>query len=330
MFAVSDNLKGALAMMAAMAGFTLGDSAIKSIGTALPFFETIFLRGILATLPLAVLVWWTGHFGAGLARRDWFLMMVRMAAEAVGTWFFINALYRVELGTLTAILQSLPLTVTLAAALFLGEPVGWRRMLAIMVGFVGVLIIIRPGGAAFSSDSLYGLATVACVTLRDLVVRKMSSDTPTLLAALVTAAGVMVFGGIGALTEPWQAVELREAVLLLACAGAIVVGYIGAVTAMRIGEISFVAPFRYTSILVAIIAGWAIFSEIPDVPMIIGTLIVVGTGLFTLYREQRVQQELPGADSHRNLPFALTSGAEELAEAAAQQERASDQDGRPG
>ena len=186
-------------------------------------------------------------------------------------------------------MQALPLAVSLAAALFLGEAVGWRRLLAISVGFAGVLLIIQPGGADFNSFSIYALITVACVTLRDLVVRRMSHDVPAVFVALVAAVGVMLLGAAGSLFVDLQpltglaGIKLAGATVFLSC------GYIFSVTAMRSGEIGFVAPFRYTSLLVALIIGVMFFDEWPNLLTLLGAGVVVATGLFTLYRERQLR-----------------------------------------
>lgn len=313
---LSDNLKGAIAMVVAMAAFAFGDTAMKLIGGSLSLFQAVFLRGILATMPLAVMVWWSGQFSARLSRRDWGLIIFRMVMEAASAWLFLSALFHMDLGTLSAILQSLPLTVTLGAAVFLGEPVGWKRLVAILVGFGGVLMIIQPGGDGFSVWSIYALGAVVSVTARDLAVRRMSPQAPTFLVALVTAAGVMVLAGFGSLTETWQPVGAREAGLLVICAAMVTTGYIAGVTAMRLGEIGFVAPFRYSSLVVSLIAGFVVFGELPNALAFGGIAIVVATGLFTLYREEMARRErgaraLAGADALRNLPFALAESPEE-------------------
>mgnify|MGYP005989720299 CR=1 FL=1 len=181
------------------------------------------------------------------------------------------------------------LAVRLAAALFLREVLGWRRLTAICVGFAGVLLIIQPGGADFSSYSFYALGAVACVTLRDVVVRRMSRTVPSVFIALVAAVGVTSLGAIGSLFIAWQPFSTTSALQLSGATGFLIFGYIASVSAMRFGEIAFVAPFRYTSLLVALMLGVLVFGEWPNTLAMVGAVIVVFTGLFTLYREAKLK-----------------------------------------
>lgn len=191
------------------------------------------------------------------------------------------------------------MTVTLAAALFFGETVGWRRIAAILIGFVGVAIIIRPGLDGFTAHSLYGVATVIAVTIRDMASRKLSADVPSSRIALMSAVGVTLFAGGGSmvLQEHWVATNAIETLLIFGAAVSLMIGYVTAVSGMRSGEIGFVAPFRYTSLLVALILGFVLFNEWPDALTMLGASIVVATGLFTIYREQKSSQSPAAVDS---------------------------------
>ena len=147
-------------MAGSMAAFTINDAFMKLASENLPFYQQIFMRGVLITIGLAVLAGMWGHLSFKPTAKDRVLTTVRTLAEAIGTIFFLTALYSIPIANLSAILQALPLTVTLAAAVFLGAPVGWRRLMAILGGFIGVAIIIRPGLEGFTIYSLYGVAAV--------------------------------------------------------------------------------------------------------------------------------------------------------------------------
>ena len=285
---LSDNMRAAVLIMVSMTAFTINDALMKLAAPNLPFFQQVVMRGVLITVGLTVLAAMWGHLRFRPSGKDRALTALRTVSEAAGTVFFLTALYAIPLANLSAILQALPLTVTLAAALFLGEPVGWRRLVAILVGFVGVAIIIRPGMDGFTVYSLYGVAAVVAVTFRDLAARKLSPSIPSSRVALSAAIGVTVLAGIGsvAMRETWVMPQTYEAILLFAAAACLMAGYISAVAGMRLGEIGFVAPFRYTSLIVSLILGLLLFSEWPDVLTMLGAAIVVATGLFTLYRER--------------------------------------------
>jgi len=274
--------------MLSMAAFTFNDTAIKSLGAAIPLAQAIFLRGLMTTLLLYAAGRAMGVIRLDLPRRDWALIVLRSLAELGATFLFLNALMHMPLANLTAILQALPLTVAVAAALVFGEPLGWRRILAIAIGFFGVMLIIRPGPDGFTIYSLYALGAVGFVTIRDLASRRLSRATPSITVALTAAALIMSASGIITLTQGWSPVTGRDFSLLGIAALFILVGYLASVMTMRVGEIGFVAPFRYTGLIWALLLGWLVFGDWPGPITLIGAALVVSTGLFTLYRERQL------------------------------------------
>lgn len=284
----SDNLRGAAYMVLAMLGFVLNDAIMKLVSSDVHLYQAIFLRGVLATAIMGVLAWRSGGFAVPRNVTNKFVVL-RTIGELGGTVFFLTALFNMELANAGAILQAMPLVVTLAAALILRETVGWRRYSAITVGLLGVLIIIRPGGDGFNIFSLSALAAVFCLVLRDLATRGIPRDMSSNFISFVAAAAVMIMGAIVTLFGEWQPVSVLSLLKLTASALFLMAGYFWSIQAMRFGEVSFTSPFRYTSLIWAIILGYVVFGDIPDVPMIIGSIIVVGSGLFTLYRERQVK-----------------------------------------
>lgn len=288
--ALSDNMKGAALMAGSMTAFTVNDAFLKALSDELPLFQALFLRGLGLTICLFGLCLVMGQFRLGLGRANWSLIGWRALAEVLAAYFFLTALFNMPLANVSAILQALPLTVTLAGAVFLGEALGWRRMTAIVLGFAGVLLIVRPGTDGFNIYSLMALAAVAAVTLRDLVVRRLSSDVPTLMVALSAAVAVTAAAGVASAFVNWAPVSGKAAWQLTGSTLFIMGGYVFSVSAMRVGELSFVAPFRYTSLLVALILGLVVFGDFPQPLTLIGAAIVVMTGLFTLWREARLRR----------------------------------------
>lgn len=284
----SDNLRGAAYMVLAMLGFVLNDAIMKLVSSDVHLYQAIFLRGVLATAVMGVLAWRSGGFAVPRNAANKYVVL-RTIGELGGTVFFLTALFNMELANAGAILQAMPLVVTLAAALILRETVGWRRYSAITVGLLGVLIIIRPGGDGFNIFSLSALAAVFCLVLRDLATRGIPRDMSSNFISFVAAAAVMIMGGIVTLFGEWQPVSVLSLLKLAASALFLMAGYYWSIQAMRFGEVSFTSPFRYTSLIWAIILGYVLFGDIPDVPMIIGSIIVVASGLFTLYRERQVK-----------------------------------------
>lgn len=290
---MTENTRGALFMMASMGSFTINDAFMKSLAGHVPFFQALFLRGCLTVLFIAVLAWATGRLRPGPDPADRGLVALRTLAELGAAYFFITALFNMPIANATAIIQALPLTVTLAGWLFLGEPVGWRRLTAILVGFIGVLMIVQPGSGGFSIYSLYALAAVVCVTARDLASRRIGPGTPSVQVALVAACGVTAMAAVGATFTDWVPLVASDGATLLAAAAFVIGGYVFSVATMRVGDIGAVAPFRYTSLLFALVLGWAVFGEWPDALTIAGSATVVATGLFTLYRERSEKRRLP-------------------------------------
>lgn len=283
---MSPNVKGDLLMMASMACFTINDTFFKATDGALPLAQLLFLRGLLATLFVAVLAVNQNAFRARPSASDWVMIALRSAAEIGAAFFFLTALLNMPLANVTAILQVLPLTVTLSAALFFKERIGWRRMSAILIGFAGMLLIVRPGTDGFSLFSLYALAAVACVTARDLSVRRMSSAVPSLLVTFCASVSVLLAAGAVSIAVEWAPVTPRLGGLIAASALFIVGGYFFSVQVMRTGDVSFIAPFRYTGLIWALVLGWLVFADWPEPLTLLGAAIIVATGLFTLYRER--------------------------------------------
>ncbi|WP_428548135.1 DMT family transporter [Profundibacter sp.] len=207
MRALSDNMRGALLMMGSMAAFVFNDACMKVVLKDLPLFQAILLRGLATVFFMVLVSRWLGGLDFRLPRRDWFLVALRTMADVGATYFFITALREMPIANITAILQVLPLTVTLTGAMLFGEPLGWRRLVAIMIGFVGVMIIVRPSVDGFNSYAFYALIAVAFVTVRDLCARRLSAGVSSVTIALIGATGVVTFAAIGAIGGEWVPVS---------------------------------------------------------------------------------------------------------------------------
>lgn len=288
---LSENLRGILLICASMAGFTINDTFMKSVTATLPLYQTIGLRGLIAVTGLGLIVLVSGAYRFRPNRRDGGLILLRSVADVAATLLFLEALLRMELANLSAIMQALPLLITLGAALVCGDKIGWRRMTAILVGLIGVLVIIRPGTEGFDQWSLLGVASVVCVVVRDLAVRPIQGQVPSALVALGAAVGVTAMGWIGAGMQGLQPVSTHEGLQVLGAGMFLIVGYLTSVMAMRHGDIGIVAPFRYTSLLWAIALGLIVFGDLPDGWTLLGASIVVAAGLFTLWRERRLRRQ---------------------------------------
>ena len=284
---MNDNLRGAVLMMGSMAAFTCNDATVKFLAQGLPTFQVVFLRGCAATAMIALLAHLTGAFRRPVPRGDWPLILARSAAEVASFAPFILALTHLPLANVTAILQALPLMITAAGALFLGERVGWRRWTAILVGFAGVLMIVRPGADDFDAWSLMAVLSMVTITARDLLTRRLSAAVPSLVVAVVSAAGVTLLGLGLSLLSPWEAVAPGQGGLILAASAFVLGGYLFSIMAMRVGEVAVVTPFRYTSLIWGLILGLAVFGEWPEPMTLAGAALIAATGLYTILREGR-------------------------------------------
>ncbi|UVC13285.1 MULTISPECIES: DMT family transporter [Mesorhizobium] len=294
---LSPNLRGALFMVVAMIGFTLNDAITKVSSESMNMAQVMLIRGAFASLFVGLLAWQRGALALpGSMLQP--MVAVRVAGEAGATVSFLIALAHLPIANVSAVLQALPLAVTMGAALVFNEGVGWRRWLAIAIGFAGVLIIVRPGFEGFSIYSLLALACVACCAVRDLATKRIPQAIPTLLVSTTTALAMTMLGA--ALLLPmggWTPMTGESTAFLALAAVLVVIGYQFIIMAMRVGDISFIAPFRYTALLWSILLGLFIFGDVPDLPMILGAIVIVGSGLYALYRERIVGRRKTAAES---------------------------------
>ena len=279
-------MTGSLFMVIAMAAFTFNDAIVKVLGKNLPIVEVIFLRGALTIAIIGTIIGLTTGFSS-LAKLNRPIIWWRAMCEVGATYCFLTGLQHVELANAAAILSALPLAVTIGSVLFLGEKVGWRRWSAICVGFIGVLFIVRPGLADFNIYSINILGAVVFAAARDLVTKQAPKNVSSLNLTFSTAIAITVSGAFATyfFTE-FKPVTNTEWGWLVASALLLTVAYYFIVSAMRIGEVAIVAPFRYTNLLWAIGLGIIIFGDKLDWMTLLGSAIVTATGIYTLYRER--------------------------------------------
>lgn len=281
----AENLRGIALMSGAMALFAAEDMFLKFAAADLPTGQILLLPALLAFAVFAILV---RREGRGWLTREalhpW--VIARNAGEMIGTLAYITALASVPLATVSAVLQAMPLAVTLGAALFLGEAVGWRRWSAISVGFAGVLLVIRPGMEGFSPSSLWVLITVAGLALRDLASRRIPAGISN---NQVSAWGILAVAVLGAAMVPFQDPVLPglwQWSMLLGAAAFGTAGYWAITAATRTGEVSVVSPFRYSRLVFAILIGTLIFGEPLSALTLFGAALIIGSGLYAFARER--------------------------------------------
>lgn len=274
-------------MLGAMAAFVVNDAMMKLAATDLPTGQVIFLRGLIIVPVLAALMLASAtHATLEMLCRPG--IVARCAAEVAAAILYLSALFRMPIADCTAILQFTSLALTAGAAVFLGAPVGWRRWLATLVGLIGVLIIIRPGATAFNPYAALALLAVAFIAARDLITRRLGNDVPTIVIAFTSTAAVAV-SSFGLLPfETWRWPSSAAMLALLGASAALLGAQYWIILAMRTGDIAVVAPFRYSIILWAIVAGFLVWREVPDFATWVGIAVVTAAGLYTFLREHRL------------------------------------------
>jgi len=298
-----DNLRGTILMIVAMAFFAVEDMLIKLLSAQMPVGQILVALGFGGALIFAAISLARGErlFSTDLLAAS---VMLRNGGELIGTACFISALALIPLSTASAILQAMPLAVTLGAALFLREPVGWRRWSAIIIGFCGVLLILRPGFEGFEPAALLAVAAVAGLAMRDLATRAVppaitSMQLSAYAFALIALPGVaMLAFGQGTAVMPGTS-GLTGLGAALACG---VLGYYAITVALRVSEISAIAPFRYTRLVFALALGLAVFDERPDAATLAGAALIIGSGLYTLLRERQLARRAARLASAATLP----------------------------
>ncbi|MBB1491029.1 DMT family transporter [Paracoccus sp. MC1862] len=285
-----DNLLAAALMVASMAAFVFNDTAIKLVTQTLPLSEGIALRGIAVTAILWVIaqrdggvVWWPK------GRRDRLMLSLRTVAEVSSTLVYLLALQLMSLGQLSAVMQATPLLIMLAAAVVFRERLGWRRLSAVGVGLAGVLLILRPGTGAFDASALLAVVAVVLIVVRDLASRGFTpavrSSTVAFYAALAVTLGAPLTGELG----DWRWPTGGEVMGLAVSTVFLTIGYLTAVAVMRVGEVGFVSPFRYSALIFAFLVDLAVFGVWPAGWTWVGAGLVVAAGLYSIWREARLQ-----------------------------------------
>lgn len=286
---LSENSRGILFLLATVTGFIISDTCVKLASQELSVAQIIVVRSVIALPVVALLGWRMGAYSnlRGMAER---FIGLRVFGEVGATALYLSALAHMDIANSTAIIQTVPLAATATAALFLGEKVGIRRWTAIAIGFLAVLLIIRPGLSGFNAWSLVALVSAAFIVLRDLSSRFLPAATHPVAVSTLSLASMIPLG-LAMLPLSYWAPLTPRALLLCAASGLFLAASFVFIThAMRHGEISVISPFRYAILLWAVVIQIVVFSVWPDALTLIGSVILVTTGVYTLYRERKVKR----------------------------------------
>lgn len=281
---MSDNRRGAAWMVASMAGFAVEDAGIKLLAPSLPLGVILLVEGLAGVLWFSLAARRAGLPvlpRAALSRT----LAVRSAFELAGRLFYALAVVFAPISLVSAILQATPLVVVPAAARLFGERLGPLRWAVILGGFLGVLIVLRPGGEGLGLSALLAVAGMLGFAGRDLATR---AAPPALTNDQLGVAGFAMLALSGALILAvtrqlvWPSPAGLALMAGLTAAG--LFGYAALTRAMRTGEVGAVTPFRYSRLVFAMAQAVTVFGERPDAGMILGAALIVGCGLALLLR----------------------------------------------
>ena len=277
-------------MIASMVAFSLADTLVKLSTSLISPAQVLFLLlggGLIIFALMAILQ------GDKLNDKRAFspILLLRYVAEIAGMVGMVMALANVPISVVGAITQASPMLATVGAVLFLKETVGWRRWCSIVVGFVGVVLIVQPGGAEFDFAVLWAILAVAALSIRDLTVRSIPKDmasssiaTYTMAASVPFTIGWVLFNGESLLPMQINWVVTIPMVILGA------VGYMLLIASLRTAEVSVVMPFRYSRIIFLLILGVLVFGEKPDAMVLLGASLIVVSGTYMMWREHHVKR----------------------------------------
>lgn len=272
-------------MVGAMACFIVNDSLVKLASASLPAGQLIFVRGMMASLLVLAVMRATGvPARPGQLARGW--VAGRAAIDAVASLTYLVSLFHLPIANATAINMASPLFIVALAGPLLGERVDARRWLAIVAGFAGVLLVIQPRVEGFNAFALLCLFATLLHALRDFATRRVPAGVPSLAVTLATAIAVTLLAGLMSIPQGWVAIGLREWALLATASVFLAAGYHLIIRSVRSGDVSVVAPFRYSGLLFALLIGWVVWGDVPNALAWAGIGLLMAAGLYLIRRER--------------------------------------------
>ncbi|MEM9608815.1 MAG: DMT family transporter [Actinomycetota bacterium] len=291
----SPNVLGAVYMVIGSLGYVTNDALIRvAADEGLGVYQALCLRNIAMTVLFAGMIRARRH--AISSRRVSRPVAARVGAEVVATALFFAAIVHLEFANAQTILLVVPFAVTLVAGTIGDETVSASQYATVAAGFLGVVLVVQPGGSAFSPWSIAVLGAAACLTFREFATQRVDDSIPASFVALVTAAAIAVMTGVLAVFTGWSPLTGRAAIVVLLACCCLIVGYVFTIQTVRVGDLSVSAPFRYTTLLGAVVLGWAFFDEIADTLTVAGCTVIVVSGIGAIRLEQRTHRaaDAPG------------------------------------
>jgi drug/metabolite transporter (DMT)-like permease len=282
----SSNIKAALLVMVAMSMITTNDAIVKHLTQAFGIGQIMLIRGLLVCIIFAAFL--KASNIPVLSKKMFHRWnIIRGLLELGATAAFLTGLSMLPLATASSLGFSSPIFLAVLAAIFLKEKVGWGRWLVIFSGFVGVLMITNPFAEEMNWAVVFPVTCAIFVALRDLAIRYVPDDIPSMQIAFTNAWIVTLGGAILTLAQGWSPVAYDWYIWFPVLAAAIFCGYISYIVGTRMGELSFIGPFKYTSVVLAIILGYLIWDEAPTPLMLTGVAVIVLSGIALLAGEKR-------------------------------------------
>lgn len=288
---LSNNQRGVLAICGCMASYTVNDVVVKQILLTYPVGEVIFVRGIITSLLIGAIALALGQaqeLRAGLNRQ----VAARSLFDGLSTAGFIAALAQMKLANIAALLQIAPLLITALSVVLYREVVGWRRWAAIGVGFFGALLVIKPVPSEFNVWAIVGAGSALAAALREIMTRQIGRKLPVMVVVFWGSICIMLFGLLFIATEDWRTFGGWDFVQLCVAAIFMCIALYLMALGFRDVDLSVVAPFRYSYLITSAVGGYVAFRELPDDWTVVGAILIVGGGIYTLHREAVNRREL--------------------------------------
>ena len=282
---ISENTKGAFLISLAAACYVMSDIFMKFLSSEISMFQITFLRGLFVTFFLFSYCYMSKASFFVKEWRDRIVITIRSILEVIMTYAFLTALFNMNVANANAILQLIPLIVLLGSFIFLRQSPKTYEWIAVLVGCLGTVIIIRPGSSDFNFFTIHALVAVFCLSARDLLTVRLNKNIPSNVVAFYSALMLTVVSFL--LSEDTDLFgKVDNSLFIVYTAIFVSIGYIASVSAMRYGEVTFVSPFRYTALLWASVMGFIFFDEIPKLSTLFGGSLIILAGIFIFYKSK--------------------------------------------
>ena len=285
----NNEIFGIFCMISCMFFFSINDAIIKYIlkiyNDTTILGEVIFIRGIFSTIILGLYLYYKKKLDFEVVTSKY--LHARGFVESIAAVFFFLGLMYLPFGELYSLLNLAPILITASGAFILGEKVGWRRWTAVILGFVGVMIVIKPHDLQFGYAFIYPLISAIFIAQRDTITRKYLEKFDSLQVVFITSLSVTIFFSFGMLLN-FKPINLEIFIFIFLSAIFVTAGYYFSVLTIKVANISTTSPFRYTIIIFGIILGYFIFNETPSINMIFGSILIISSGIFIIFRQKKI------------------------------------------